>query len=162
MATSSPSFVTPSVARVPLHTSTEINHRIREATLQRVDYYRAHPDEIGRRIQELNEEWDVERVLATGSSLLSLAGLALGLSRGADRRWLALPLAVQSFYLQHTIRGWCPPLPILRRLGFRTPMEIELERAALKEIREGVHENPVPPPGLDCGVGKPRRAADAH
>ena len=162
MATSSSSFVTPSVARVPLHTATEINHRIREAMVHRLEHYRAHPDEIGRRIQELNEEWDVERALATGSSLLSIAGLALGLARGRERRWFALPLAVQAFYLQHTIQGWCPPLPILRRLGFRTPMEIELERAALKEIRDGVHENPVPPAGLDCGVGTPRRTAEVH
>lgn len=160
MATSSPSFVTPSVARVPLHTASEINQSIREAMQHRVEYYRAHPDEIGRRIQELNEEWDVERALATGSSMLSLAGLALGLGRG--RRWLALALGVQSFYLQHTIQGWCPPLPLLRRLGFRTPMEIELERAALKDVRDGVHENPVPPAGLDCGVATHRRAEEFH
>lgn len=160
MATSSPSLATPSVARVPLHTATEINHRIREETLQRVDYYRAHPEEIGRRIQQLNEEWDIERALATGSSCLSLLGLALGLGRG--RRWLALTLAVQSFYLQHAIQGWCPPLPVLRRLGFRTPMEIELERAALKDVRDGVHDNAVPPGALDCGVGTHRRAAEIH
>jgi hypothetical protein len=159
MATSS--LVTPSVARVPLHTATEINHEIREAMLERIEYYRAHPEEIGQRIKELNEEWDVERALATGSSCLSLAGLALGLGRGG-RRWLMLPLAVQSFYLQHAIQGWCPPLPILRRLGFRTPMEIELERAALKEIREGVTENPAPPGGLDCGRDRQRLGAEAH
>lgn len=154
------SFVTPSVARVPLHTATATNQRIREEMLQRVDYYRAHPDQIGRRIKELNEEWDVERALATGSSCLSLLGLGLGLGR--SRRWLALTLGVQFFYLQHAIQGWCPPLPLLRSLGFRTPMEIELERAALKEIREGVSENPVPPAGLDCGVGTHRRAEEIH
>ena len=153
-------FVTPSVARVPLHTATEDNTRIREDAAQRLDYYRAHPDQIGKRIKELNEEWDVERALATGSSCLSLLGLALGLGR--HRRWLALTLGVQSFYLQHSLQGWCPPLPVLRRFGFRTPMEIELERAALKEIREGVTENPVPPAGLDCGVGTQRRAEEIH
>jgi hypothetical protein len=138
-------IVTPSVARVPLNTATEINNRIREATRQRIARYRAHPERIGQRLRELNEEWDVERALATGSSLLSLLGLGLGLSR--DRRWLALTLGVQSFYLQHALQGWCPPLPILRRLGFRTPMEIEMERAELKAIREHVSENPVPKPG---------------
>jgi hypothetical protein len=153
-------FVTPSVARVPLHTATEINARIRDEMLQRLDFYRAHPEQIGQRIVELNEEWDVERTLATASSCLSLVGLALGLGR--SRRWLALTLGVQSFYLQHSLQGWCPPLPVLRRLGFRTPMEIELERAALKEIREGVSENPAPPGGLDCGVGTHRRAEEIH
>lgn len=153
-------FVTPSVARVPLHTSAENNSRIRSDTARRIDYYRAHPDEIGKRIKQLNEEWDVERALATGSSCLSLLGMALGLRR--DRRWLGLTVGVQSFYLQHALQGWCPPLPILRRLGFRTPMEIELERAALKEIREGVEENPAPAGGLDCGIGTRPLAAEAH
>ncbi len=156
----STAFVAPSVARVPLHTATEVNRRIREETLQRVDYYHAHHDEIGRRIKALNEEWDVERMLATASSCVSLLGLALGLRRG--RRWFALPLAVQSFYLQHTLQGWCPPLPVLRRLGFRTPMEIEQERAALKTIREGVVENPVPAAGLECGHSEPRSSAEGQ
>ena len=153
-------LVTPSVARVPLHTSTEVNSRIRSETQRRVDYYRMHPDEIGQRIKQLNEEWDIERALATGSSCLSLVGMALGLRR--DRRWLALTAGVQSFYLQHALQGWCPPLPILRRLGFRTPMEIELERGMLKEIREGVTENPAPTGGLDCGIGARPRAAEVH
>jgi hypothetical protein len=40
-------------------------------------------------------------------------------------------LIVQGFFLQHAIQGWCPPLPVLRRLGFRTVQEIEEERAIL-------------------------------
>jgi hypothetical protein len=128
------SVIAPSVARVPLHTATEINSAIREATHRRIDYYRAHPEEVGHRLSELNEEWDVERALAAGSSCLTLLGLTLGLR--TTPRWLLLAVGVQSFYLQHTLQGWCPPLPILRRLGFRTPMEIELERCGLKEIRE--------------------------
>jgi len=67
---------------------------------------------------------------------------------------------VQSFYLQHSIRGWCPPLPLLRRLGYRTPMEIEQERAALKALREDVTENPAPDGGLDCGTA--RHAREVH
>jgi hypothetical protein len=155
-------IVTPSVARVPLNTATAVNSRIREDMHLRVAHYRAHPEQIGQRLKQLNEEWDVERALATGSACLSLLGIALGLGR--SRRWLALPLAVQSFYLQHTIRGWCPPLPVLRRMGFRTPMEIEQERCALKALREDVSENPVPAPGLDCGVGTGQRrgAAEIH
>jgi hypothetical protein len=70
--------------------------------------------------------------LATGSSSLSLLGLALGFA--VDRRWLFLPLAVQGFYLQHALQGWCPPLPLFRRLGFRTPSEIEEERCALQAL----------------------------
>lgn len=156
----SSTIFTPSVARVPLHTATEVNQRIREEMKQRVAHYRGHPHEIGQRLKQLNEEWDVERALATGSSCVSLLGLALAFGRG--RRWLGLTVGVQSFYLQHAIQGWCPPLPILRRLGFRTPMEIEQERAELKALREQVSENPVPAAGLDCGVGKAPRASEIH
>lgn len=154
------SIVSPSVARVPLHTDPAVNQRIRDEANRRITHYREHPDEIGQRMKQLNEEWDVERALATGSSCLSLLGLGLGF--GGRRRWWLLPLAVQSFYLQHTIQGWCPPLPLLRRLGFRTPMEIEMERAALKDIRGEVTENPVPPAGLDCGVSTRRHGEDVH
>jgi len=51
------------------------------------------------------------------------------------RRWLFLPALVQSFFLQHALQGWCPPLIVLRRLGFRTMREIDDERMALKALR---------------------------
>jgi hypothetical protein len=37
--------------------------------------------------------------------------------------------------MQHALQGWCPPLPLLRRLGVRTQQEIERERYALKALR---------------------------
>ena len=54
---------------------------------------------------------------------------------GVDKRWLALPALVTAFPFQHAIQGWCPPLPIPRRPGFRTASEIEQERQALKALR---------------------------
>ncbi|MEZ0263790.1 MAG: hypothetical protein ACAI43_03605 [Phycisphaerae bacterium] len=99
----------------------------------RLAYFAAHPDQIDRRLRELDAEWDVERALETGSSTLTLTGLVLGTV--ASRKWLLLSLAVQGFFMQHALQGWCPPLPVLRRLGFRTQYEIERERYALKAIR---------------------------
>jgi hypothetical protein len=52
-----------------------------------------------------------------------------------NNRWLVLPMAVTGFLLQHAIQGWCPPVPVLRRLGFGTFYEIEEERQALKALR---------------------------
>ena len=120
------SIVTPSVARVPKHTATEVNKRIREQAMQRVAYYREHPAEIGQRLKALNEEWDIERAFATARRASRCWAWRSGSARsalGSRSR-----LGVQGFYLQHAIQGWCPPLPVLRRLGFRTPMEIEQER----------------------------------
>lgn len=115
------------------HTSARVNAQIRERTEQGVRYYAAHPGEIGDRLRELDHEWDIERALEANASSLALIGLALSLT--ADRRWIALPIGVTAFLLQHAVQGWCPPVPILRRLGLRTAAEIDLERNALKALR---------------------------
>lgn len=81
------------------------------------------------RLDELEREWDVERVLQVNASSLAMTGLALGVTR--DRRWLLIPFVVFSFFLQHAVQGWCPPVPVLRRLGVRTRQEIDRETHAL-------------------------------
>jgi len=57
--------------------------------------------------------------------------------RGVNRKrkWLLLTTMVQGFFLQHALQGWSPPVPLFRRLGFRTQNEIESERYALKALR---------------------------
>ncbi|MBM9595242.1 DUF2892 domain-containing protein [Roseitranquillus sediminis] len=122
-----------SATRVSSQTGADISHRIRWETERRIGYYYDHPHEIGRRLRELDREWDIERTLEANASSLALAGVVLGLTH--DRRWLGLSAGVLAFLLQHALQGWCPPLPVLRRLGFRTAIEIEQERYALKAIR---------------------------
>jgi hypothetical protein len=122
-----------SAHRVAVHTSEPVNHRIRRRTERRIAYFARRPELIGARLRQLDREWDTERVLETLSSTLSLVGLLRALRRG--RRWLLVPLGIQAFFLQHALQGWCPPLPLLRRLGVRTPREIGRERYALKAIR---------------------------
>lgn len=118
--------------RVPNHTSNSVNQRIQQETEQRLQFFEDHPDEIPRRLNELDEEWDIERAIEANAAIISFAGVALGVR---DRRWLALPAAVAAFLFQHAVQGWCPPVPILRRLGFRTTYEIEEERRALQALR---------------------------
>ena len=89
--------------------------------------------EIPVRLRELKQEWDIERAIEANASALALTGTALGATQ--DRRWLILPVLVTAFLFQHAIQGWCPPVPILRRLGFRTAHEIEQERTALMALR---------------------------
>jgi hypothetical protein len=67
-------------------------------------------------LDELDREWDIERYLETMAPTLTLVGLALTVTRG--RKWLIVPALVQSFFLQHAIQGWCPPIPLLRGLEF--------------------------------------------
>jgi hypothetical protein len=125
-------MVAPTTTRVSDNTQPSVNEMIQRDTQVRISHYSAHPEEIEQRLFELDEEWDIERALETGSSALSLAGIALAVV--GSRKWLVLPLVVQGFFMQHAIQGWCPPLPVLRLLGFRTTYEIEEERRALMEI----------------------------
>jgi hypothetical protein len=90
---------------------------------------------IEQRIAELDREWDVERVLEVNASALALTGLVLGAT--VNRKWLMLPGLVLPFLLQHGLQGWCPPLPVLRRLGVRTRGEIDREKYALAKAMGG-------------------------
>lgn len=119
--------------RVQNHTADAVNRIIHEEMLERLVYFALHPAKIGERLAELDREWDVERALEANAAGLVLGGLTLGIV--SDRRWFALPVIVAGSLLQHAIQGWCPPLPILRRLGFRTAHEIDQERYALKALR---------------------------
>lgn len=108
------------------HLNREIDRKTEENAARFSD---ADPQRIERRIAELDREWDIERVLEVNASTLALSGLVLGLT--VNRKWLALPAVVLPFLLQHGLQGWCPPLPVLRRLGVRTRSEIDREKYAL-------------------------------
>ena len=75
-----------------------------------------------------------------------------------DRRFYLLPAAVAGFLLQHAVQGWCPPVPVFRRLGFRTAAEIDEERYALKALRgdfRGVSAGDEHDPAASTGASKP-------
>jgi hypothetical protein len=122
------------VERVPLNTDERYNRQIRRQTEQDIAAAAAAgPAAIDRRLQELDQEWDIERTLEANAASVTLAGVILGAT--THRGFFLLPGIVAGFLLQHAVQGWCPPVPIFRRLGFRTQPEIERERYALKALR---------------------------
>lgn len=119
--------------RVALNTDPAVNERIRRQTAANIAAFRDAPPEVVRaRLRELDREWDIERAIEANASLVGLGGLALGTF--VHRGFLVLPAAVLGFLLQHALQGWCPPVPVLRRLGFRTQSEIEEERRGLNAL----------------------------
>lgn len=118
--------------RVVANTATEVNTRLANETRGRLSYYRDHRSEIPDRLRALDREWDIERVLETNASALAFTGVVLGAT--ASRRFLWLPAIVTGFLFQHAVQGWCPPLPLFRRLGYRTQREIENERESLQDL----------------------------
>ena len=122
--------------RVRDRTPARINRRIDQRTAATLDrYLAADPADVARRLDQLDREWDIDRAVMATFSLVGGASWILSM-----RRWLsgrapgrsAILLGVQlGFLLHHARKGWCPPVSVLRRLGFRTRMEIEEEKRVL-------------------------------
>lgn len=134
-----------SATRVPAATAPDINRRIARRTADSVRHYAEHPQEISRRLAKLDEEWDIERALETIAAGLAFTGSVLAARR---RGWLILPTLATGFLLQHALKGARSPLPVLRRLGYRTRQEIDEERYALKALRGDF--GPIGPGAGDC------------
>jgi hypothetical protein len=122
------------VGRVPRHTQSSVNDRIQARTLHDVSrYVGADPVFIDERIRELELEWNLERALQANAAMVGLLGLGLGFT--VSRRFLVLPVVMSAFLLQQALRGWCPPVPLIRRLGIRSSVEIHEEIIALRILR---------------------------
>ena len=110
------------------------NAAIDNLILLNLEYYRSEgPAAIDARIGELDREWDIERTLEANAAAFALTGTLLGAL--VDKRWLILPAVVAAFLGQHALQGWCPPLPLFRKMGIRTRPEIDREKYALKALR---------------------------
>jgi hypothetical protein len=120
--------------RVRARTDPTINDQLDEELAHRIRFYAAQDAQtISERLDQLDREWDIERLLETNAASLSLAGFVLGAT--LSRKWLILPLIISGFLLQHALHGWCPPVPLLRKLKVRTRLEIDQEKYALKILR---------------------------
>ncbi len=119
--------------RVRRLTPEGINTQRRAEAEARISYYAAHPEEIGARLRELDEEWDIERAIELEAGTTVLTGFFLGAT--VSRKWFLLPVFASAMLLLHNLYGTYPLLPLFRRLGFRTAQEIADERYALKALR---------------------------
>jgi hypothetical protein len=121
--------------RVRLHTKEKNNSRINDTTNANINYYKnTKKDVISSRIEDLNNEWDIERVLEANAAIATLITISLGL-KTKEKKWFALSGVISVFLLQHALQGWCPPLRIFRKMGVRTSTEINEEKLFLKYFR---------------------------
>jgi hypothetical protein len=120
--------------QVRRHTPARINQRIDEATMKRVWQY-AHkpPAALAARIQELDREWDLERILETGAGTLALTGVLM--SGLKSRRWLLVSASILTLLLQHSLTRTSPLSDALRAFGVRTRREIDAEKYAMRMLR---------------------------
>lgn len=101
-------------------------HKIAEVTS------RGH-DAVLARLDELDREWDINRVLMVNFGALVLPQLILARK---NSKWLIGPLIQTPLMLVHAFKGWCPPLLWWRPLGVRTRHEIQAEREELIRFLE--------------------------
>lgn len=126
----------------PVHANTapHVNDCIaRDMRYRIMDFASKSPDQISRRIAELEQERDIERYLECNASALAFGGVVLGIFAG--KKWLLLPALVLPMLFYHAMHGWCPPVPLLRRLGVRTQREIDAEKYALRLLRGDFDQN---------------------
>jgi hypothetical protein len=119
------------------HTSERSNERIDQDT--RAALERASPTDatIQARLAELDREWNVDRALMLNFAIIG--GLSGSLAMRSMKRtgrlggWGAMFFTQIAFLAHHAIRSWCPPMPVFRRLGYRSAAEICAERVALEK-----------------------------
>lgn len=147
--------------RVRRETAPRELNAIDEQIARNIRFYATQPDSaITARIAELDEEWSVERYLDTNAGGLALTGAFLGLT--VNKKWLGLTAVVSGFLFMHALTGWCPPLPILRRMGIRTRAEIDREKFALKALRGDFKDIKLPDRNTtEASSGKVLRATTA-
>jgi hypothetical protein len=130
----------PGFDRVRARSSASATREIDLATEARVSRLRrAGPVEAGRRLGELDREWDIDRALMLLFSGLGGLTFSLGVRRTRPWKtrgngWLYVFSTQLAFLGIHAAYGWCPPIALLRRLGFRTQKEIQAERNAVDAL----------------------------
>ncbi|MDF2951406.1 MAG: hypothetical protein K0S18_989 [Anaerocolumna sp.] len=126
--------INPTAYRVPIKTCPHSNQMIRNQTIWNLEHYKeCSKSEISKRIKQLNKEWDTERILEVSASSLMMFCSMLGLKY--SRFWFLITGTVGLSMYQHALTGWCPPVPLIRKIGVRTSEEINLEKTALKILR---------------------------
>ena len=117
--------------RVRRYTSPERLRQIEETIEQNIKFYAAQPDHvIVQRIEELQREWSMERFLQ--ANVAAAGFLTAFLALASSRKWGLLTGVALGFFLYHSLRGYDPRIPVLRRMGVRTRSEIDREKYALK------------------------------
>ncbi len=122
------------VHRVPLKTCPSQNNLIRNQTICKLNKAKnSSKAALSKQIKQLNCEWDTERVLEVHAASLLLFSAFMGIRGG--RIWFCVSSMVAIFLLNHGLYGWCPSLPIIRKMGIRTAEEINIEKTVLKMLR---------------------------
>ena len=105
-------------------------------------YATQQPEAISRRIEELDQECDLDRSMALYGSAIGLGTILFSFIGG--KKWLLLGGTALGLLLKHAVDGTSPVVPLLRKFGVRTRTEIDREKYALKILRGDFADMPKP------------------
>ena len=106
----------------------------KDKTFEQVkDYSHKGKAKISERLEEIENEWDIERMIHLHVSGITITGALLGFL--VNKRWFVLPAVAAAVLVLHSLKGMAPQIPLLKKLGFRTREEINRERYSLKALR---------------------------
>lgn len=129
--TGAETITTPSFDRVRARTSSRVNARLDDELQGRLlDLESQGPEAMRARIEQIDREWDIDRMLIAMFPIVG--GITHELGHRVHRAFSYLFRVQLGFMLSHAIVGWCPPVPVLRRLGFRTRQELDDEKHTLE------------------------------
>src|SRR3954452_13707042 len=118
---------------IPDPMSLEMSNESDIKTLENINHYYQNRSAIGQRLMELEEEWDMERMIELNTALWAVISISLGVRR--SRFWLLVALGAGALLATQALQGNSAAEPLLRKLGFRTRAEIDKEKYALKALR---------------------------
>jgi len=131
----------PTTDRIRANTSEAVNRRIDHETRGAIDEAVRSPSATRARLDELDREWNVDRAVmlnfGVAGAVTAFQAMRNLRQTGGMGGWGLLFWVQLGFLVNHAVNGWCPPLPILRRLGFRSAQEISAERCALEASLRG-------------------------
>lgn len=131
----------PTTQRVAHHTCYKTNAKIREQILQCLEKHKDSSQPLlSQKIEKLNCEWDTERFLETNAASILFLSSIIGFKKSRNC-WFLATGTISMLLLLHALQGWCPPLPLIRKIGVRTPEEIRNEKDVLKRMRGDFSQN---------------------
>lgn len=122
--------------KVWLNTNQEVNDVVFETIISNIRYYaKRNKDELIQRQLELDEEWDIDRFIETGTGAIVILG-ALITWLTKNKSWALLSGLGGALLLKHALYGWSPLLSCIRGEGIRTQTEIMAEKTLLEILKE--------------------------
>ncbi|MBV9106799.1 MAG: hypothetical protein JO066_13060 [Verrucomicrobia bacterium] len=121
-------------AAAPSGSEMKLRREVNRDTARSIQYYSKRPIQfVSKRIEELEHEIPLEAFVYRGGTALAI--LALLLSRLKNRAAWIFALCITALQLQYSYQDRSALTDLLRKRGYRSRKEIEVEKHSLQALR---------------------------